>query len=214
MAQRAKRDIKTSVKAVQPKKTETSKVRGQSEAFTPAEVALIEHFLINSRCPLAMRDFALFRLAIDTMLRGSDLIRLTVGDLTPGNSRPEVLTSFWLKQKKTGAPIRCELTRKTCAALHTYLMRRECLDPKELLFGISDRQYRNIIKKLALMIRLDPRRYSGHSTRRTKSKEIYAQTKNLAAVRVLLGHKSLGATAAYLGIDQEDAAAIARSVEI
>lgn len=57
-------------------------------------------------------------------------------------------------------------------------------------------------------------RYGTHSMRRTKVAEIYRKTGNLRAVQLLLGHTKMDSTVRYLGVELEDALAIAESVEI
>ena len=47
--------------------------------------------------------------------------------------------------------------------------------------------------------------YSTHSVRKTKSSVIYDRTKNVDAVRKLLGQSSVTATSAYLGVTDESA---------
>ena len=56
--------------------------------------------------------------------------------------------------------------------------------------------------------------YSTHSVRKTKSSVIYDKTKNVDAVRRLLGQSSVTATSAYLGISDESALDLARSINI
>ena len=60
----------------------------------------------------------------------------------------------------------------------------------------------------------DTSRYAGHTTRRTPAVLIYQRTNNVAAVSRVLGHSSLRHTAAYLGIDDAAALAIARECEV
>lgn len=212
---RIKRSARISGNVGVPKPAEASKVVAQKRAFLPAEVALIEDLLTREGTTQALRDCTLFRVGVDTLLRASDLLRLTVGDVLPSPHGP-VVEEFTIRQKKTNQPVRCVLSEEGRAAVTAWLDAGAVarMHKDELLFAISDRQYRNIIKRLASMIKLNPANYSTHSVRRTKSKEIYAQTKNLGAVRVLLGHASLGATAAYLGIEQADAIEVAKSVKI
>ena len=50
--------------------------------------------------------------------------------------------------------------------------------------------------------------------RKTKASIVYDRTKNLEAVRMSLGHRSGEATSAYLGVDEADATALLRSIEI
>ena len=50
--------------------------------------------------------------------------------------------------------------------------------------------------------------------RRTKVAHIYCKTGNLRAVQLLLGHTKMDSTVLYLGVEMEDALAIAEAVEI
>ena len=61
---------------------------------------------------------------------------------------------------------------------------------------MSKVQYRNLVKKWVTAARLDPADYSSHSLRRTKAAIIYEKTKNIEAVRELLGQTSVAATSA------------------
>jgi site-specific recombinase XerD len=79
---------------------------------------------------------------------------------------------------------------------------------------LSHSQYTRLVKKWATYARLDPRDYSTHRLRRTKSSVVYEKTRNLAACRELLGHKSIGSTAAYLGVDQRQALDLAKKIEV
>ena len=60
----------------------------------------------------------------------------------------------------------------------------------------------------------DVSEYSTHSVRKTKSSVIYDRTKNVDAVRRLLGQSSVTATSAYLGISDESALDLARTINI
>jgi Phage integrase family len=51
--------------------------------------------------------------------------------------------------------------------------------------------------------------YGPHSLRRTKASIIYRATSNLRAVQILLGHTKIENTVRYLGVDVEDAPALA-----
>ncbi|HAS6233382.1 tyrosine-type recombinase/integrase [Vibrio alginolyticus] len=55
--------------------------------------------------------------------------------------------------------------------------------------------------------------YGTHSLRRTKATLIYANTKNLKAIQLLLGHAKLESTIEYLGVEIEDALRISESCE-
>ena len=61
---------------------------------------------------------------------------------------------------------------------------------------------------------LDPRLFGTLSRRRTKSTLIYRRTGNLRAVQLLLGHTKIESTVRYLGIEVDDALAIAEQVDV
>lgn len=56
--------------------------------------------------------------------------------------------------------------------------------------------------------------YGTHSLRRTKASIIYKATGNLRAVQMLLGHTKIENTLRYLGVEMEDALALAEATEI
>jgi integrase len=63
-------------------------------------------------------------------------------------------------------------------------------------------------------IGLDPSFFGTHSLRRTKATLIYRRTGNLRAVQLLLGHKKIESTVRYLGIEVDDALAIAEQIDV
>lgn len=79
---------------------------------------------------------------------------------------------------------------------------------------LTREQYANLVKRWSSLVRLDPTRHSTHSMRRSKSAAIYDATQNLAACQHLLGHKSIGSTAHYLGVDQRKALDLAKRSKI
>ena len=79
---------------------------------------------------------------------------------------------------------------------------------------LSTRQYARIVKRWIEEIGLERSAYGTHSVRRTKASLIYRRTKNLRAVQLLLGHTKLESTVRYLGVEVDDALAIAESTEI
>ena len=60
----------------------------------------------------------------------------------------------------------------------------------------------------------DTSNFSTHSMRKTKASVIYDKTKNVDAVRRLLGQSSVTATSAYLGVTDESALDLARQYSI
>ncbi len=75
-------------------------------------------------------DLALFNLAIDSKLRGCDLVALRVGDVARGE---HVLSRASVVQHTTGVPIRFELTEQTRDAVHAWI-KEAGLSPASYLF--------------------------------------------------------------------------------
>ena len=67
---------------------------------------------------------------------------------------------------------------------------------------------------MVTIIGLDPTLYGTHSLRRTKATLIYRRTGNLRAVQLLLGHTKIESTVRYLGVEVDDALAIAEQVDV
>jgi len=164
------------------------------------------------------RDLAMFNLAIDSKLRGCDVVSLRVEDVAPHGHTVDRVT---VRQKKTGQPVKFELTEQTREAIDYYLATAK-KKPGEFLFGgrrgrdrpITTRQYARLVSQWIASIGLDPRFFGTHSLRRTKATLIYRRTGNLRAVQLLLGHKKIESTVRYLGIEVDDALAIAEQVDV
>jgi hypothetical protein len=71
-----------------------------------------------------------------------------------------------------------------------------------------------LVRDWMTSIGLEPSAYGTHSMRRTKVAQIYRKTGNLRAVQLLLGNTKMDSTVRYLGVELEDALAIAEAVEI
>jgi integrase len=175
---------------------------------------------IRTRLQLAgkTRDLALFNLAIDSKLRGCDLVSLRVEDVAPHGYAVDRAT---VRQNKTKLPVRFEITEQTRQAIdeHVAATRKRAGD---LLFGgrrgkgrcLSTRQYARLLVEWIASIGLDPSLFGTHSLRRTKATLIYRRTGNLRAVQLLLGHTKVESTVRYLGIEVDDALAIAEQIDI
>src|SRR5260221_3813109 len=80
--------------------------------------------------------------------------------------------------------------------------------------GLSTRQYARLVGDWVRVIGLDPCMFGTHSLRRTKATLIYRRTGNLTAVQLLLGHSKIESTVRYLGIEVDDALAIAEQIDV
>jgi integrase len=80
--------------------------------------------------------------------------------------------------------------------------------------NMTTRQYARLVSEWIGGVGLDPRLFGTHSLRRTKATLIYRRTGNLRAVQLLLGHTKIESTVGYLGIEVDDALAIAEQVDV
>ena len=93
--------------------------------------------------------------------------------------------------------------------------RRLPLPEPALPWTTSDsEQYARLVSRWIAGIGLDTSFYGTHSLRRTKATLIYRRTANLRAVQLLLGHRKIESTVRYLGIEVDDALAIAEQVDV
>lgn len=181
---------------------------------------LKEIWAIRIRLQLSkqVRELAMFNLAIDSKLRGCDLVELHVRDISQGS---QVLQRAIVMQRKTHRPVQFEITEQTRDAVAAWITKAQ-LKSDQFLFPsrihdsphISTRQYAKIVDQWVLSIGLDSNSYGTHTMRRTKATLIYRRTKNLRAVQLLLGHLKLESTVRYLGIEVDDALVISEQTEV
>ena len=189
--------------------------RGQKRPFRPREI-----WAIRARLEMLdeIRNLALLNLAIDSKLRGCDLVRLKVSDVFSAGS---VRERAMVIQKKTSRPVQFEITKLTATSLVTHVQKSN-LSKLDFLFPsrngcsahLSTRQYHRIVDKWVEQIGLKVSDYGTHSLRRTKVAQLYRNTGNLRAVQLLLGHAKIESTIRYLGIELEDALQISEALEI
>ncbi|MGC1179434.1 MAG: tyrosine-type recombinase/integrase [Methyloceanibacter sp.] len=125
-----------------------------------------------------------------------------------------------VRQRKTGRSVRFEITEQRRQAIDDYLLQRSGGSSPYLFSGrgraghLTTRQYARLLAEWLAMIGLDPRFYGTHSLRRTKATLIYKKTGNLRAVQLLLGHTKIESTVRYLGIEVDDALAVAEQIDV
>jgi integrase len=106
------------------------------------------------------RDLALFNLAIDSKLRGCDLVAVRVDDVAPSGYAMDRAT---IRQKKTGRPVRFELTDQARMTIDEYL-KLTGRKSGQVLFagrgdgarGLTTRQYARLVQEWVASIGLDP----------------------------------------------------------
>ena len=134
------------------------------------------------------RDLAMFNLAIDSKLRGCDVVAIKVEDVAPHGYAIDRTT---VRQRKTGRPVRFELTEQTRQAIDDYIRVVNQKSGEHLFVGrrgegqcMSTRQYTRLVSEWIASIGLDPLKFGTHSLRRTKATLIYRRTGNLREVQL------------------------------
>ena len=188
---------------------------GAKRALKPQQVWAVRFWLDRAG---RVRDRALFEIAIDSKLRGCDVVKLKISDFVSGG---RVRSRAIVVQCKTGRPVQFELLEPARASILAWLeCRGGALDdyafPSRIDHEahISTRQYARLVDEWVTGIGLRAEDYGTHSLRRTKASLIYKRTGNLRAVQILLGHTKIESTVRYLGVDVEDALVLAEGFEI
>src|SRR5260221_6846486 len=165
------------------------KLLGQEPALKLKEIWAIR---IRLQLDHRVRELALFNLAIESKLRGCDLVGLRVHDVVHGS---RIVARAIVMQKKTERPVQFEISEQTRDAITAWITAAH-RKPEQFLFPsrisesphLSTRQYSRIVGSWVGSIGLDPAVYGTHSLRRTKPTLIYRRTKNLRAGQLLPRH--------------------------
>jgi site-specific recombinase XerC len=188
---------------------------GSKRPLRSRDIWAIRFFLDEHR---RIRDRALFDLAIDSKLRGCDLVGLKIGDVMNAGS---IRNRATIIQRKTGRPVQFEIMTEARRSLEAWLARRggctlDFVFPSRVNVGghLSTRQYARIVDEWVSTVGLDKREFGTHSMRRTKASIIYKSTGNLRAFQILLGHSNIQNTVRYLGVDVDDALTLSERTDI
>ena len=191
------------------------KLVGAKRALKPQQVWAIRFLLDREK---RVRDRALFDLAIDSKLRGCDVVKIKIGELVSGG---HVRSRAIVMQQKTGRPVQFEILEPARTTILAWLERRggaidDFAFPSRIDHAahISTRQYARLVDEWVIGIGLHAEDYGTHSLRRTKASIIYKRTGNLRAVQFLLGHTKIESTVRYLGVDVDDALTLAEGTEL
>lgn len=159
------------------------KIIGQRK---PLKVSHVWGIRIRLELENNVRDLALFNLALDSKLRGCDLVKLRVSDLAYGQS---VMSRAHVIQQKTNTPVQFEITKGTRESIQNWINKAK-LKSGDFLFKsrihksahITVRQYNRIFRNWIEKLGLDYSLYSTHSMRRTKAYLIYQKTNTAVTV--------------------------------
>lgn len=131
------------------------KTIGTKRPLTQKQISAIRFFLDREG---RLRDRALFDLAIDSKLRGCDLVKIKIEDLVAGE---EVRTRAIVVQQKTGRPVQFELRNDVHASLFAWLERRGGSTDEHAFPGrvdranhMSTRQYARLVDEWVTAIGL------------------------------------------------------------
>ena len=188
---------------------------GAKRALKQQQVWAIRFWLDQHR---RLRDRALFDFAIDSKLRGCDVVKVRIGDVVSGG---RVRDRAVVIKQKTKRPVQFELMDTARKTMRAWLERRggtlnDFVFPSrnDYMAHMSTRQYARLVHEWVVGIGLPAQDYGTHSLRRTKASIIYKATGNLRAVQILLGHAKIDSTVRYLGVDVEDALELAERTEV
>jgi site-specific recombinase XerC len=188
---------------------------GAKRPFKPRQVWATRFWLDRER---RVRDRAMFDLAIDSKLRGCDVVKVSIGDLV---SVSRIRSRAIVIQQKTSRPVQFELLELARGSILAWPERRgSTLDdfvfPNRIDHAdhIGTRQYARLVAEWVTGIGLRPEDYGTQSLRRTKASIIYKQTGNLRALQILFGHTKIESTVRYLSVDVEDALALVEGTEV
>jgi hypothetical protein len=143
---------------IQASAMEQGKVdRGKAAAATQTRLVDPDKLQIEGRA----RDLAMFNLATDSKLRGCDVVAIRVEDVAAGGYTADRAT---VRQRKTGRPVRFELSEQTRQAVDDYL-KATGKRPREYLFtgrrgpdrSMTTRQYARLVSEWIGSVGLDPR---------------------------------------------------------
>ena len=198
--------------------SDTSAAPFQGGAKLPLRPMHVWGIRVRLQVERRLRDLSLFDIALDSKLRGCDVVVLRIADLFAGGT-PR--TRGMIIQQKTGRPVQFEIAEQTRRSIGGWLERRngsssEWLFPSRLHPGehLSTRQYAQLLKQWVSIIGLEPSGYGTHSLRRTKVCLLYRKTGNLRACQLLLGHTKLESTVRYLGVEVDDGLQLSEALEL
>ena len=119
---------------------------------SPLKLKEIRAIRIRLQMAKNTRELALFNLAIDSKLRGCDLLKLKVGDVAQGS---RVSSRTMIMQQKTHGPVQFKITEQTSDALTNWISQAQ-LKSDDYLFPsrihesphFCTRQYARIVENL------------------------------------------------------------------
>ncbi|HYF91535.1 MAG TPA: site-specific integrase [Symbiobacteriaceae bacterium] len=156
-----------------------------------------------------LRDLCLFTLGINSGLRVSDLLNLTIGDVVDHQGKP--LDRITLREQKTGKAKSFPISTTAAKAIKEYLATRPSAGSADPLFlSRKGKGEGHLQRAQAYKIINDAARAVGitesigtHTLRKTFGYWAYKEGKDITLIQKLLNHTSPSVTLAYIGITQD-----------
>lgn len=200
------------------------KLVGGKTPLKPDEVQAIRVVLSQAGWP--PRDALMFAVAVDSSLRGHDLVRLRVADLMlTGKVRGQIVVEPSKTRDSSSARVSFELRPDTHELLERFVELEHLLETDFLFTStrqpkskprqhLTERAYAKLVHRWIASIGLSPEQYGTHSIRKVRAAYLYQQTGNIRACQVILGHKSIVTTQRYLGVEENEAMALSRQFAV
>ncbi|MDD3654917.1 MAG: site-specific integrase [Desulfotomaculaceae bacterium] len=153
----------------------------------------------------SVRNYALFTLGINSGLRISDLLKLTVADVL--DDRGKVKDRISLREKKTGKSKDFPLGKTAKKALAEHLL-TWAHKPEGYLFrskkggALTRQQAYNIINAAARAVGIREK-IGTHTLRKTFGYHAYQNGTDITVIQKLLNHSAPSVTLAYIGITRD-----------
>jgi site-specific recombinase XerD len=154
-----------------------------------------------------LRDYTLFVLGINSGLRVSDLLGLSVDDVI--DDRGKVVERITLREQKTGKAKDFPLSDNARKSINEYLDTREWTRDEPLF--ISRKGKGSLQRAQAWKVLNDAAEALGikekigtHTLRKTFAYHAYKQGKDITLIQKLLNHHTPATTLRYIGIAQDE----------
>lgn len=153
-----------------------------------------------------IRNYALFTLGINSGLRISDLLKLTVAEVI--DEKGKVKDRISIREKKTGKAKDFPLGKTAKRALSEHLL-TWVHKPDDYLFqskkggALTRQQAYNIINDTARAVGIQEK-IGTHTLRKTFGYHAYQNGTDITRIQKLLNHSAPSVTLAYIGITQEE----------
>ena len=153
-----------------------------------------------------LRDYCLFVVGINSGLRISDLLKLTVSDVIDGNKLKDRIR---LREKKTNKFKDFPLSDNAKSALKEYLKTRDYNENEPLFISRKNKgfllrqQAYKIINNVAKEVGIKEK-IGTHTLRKTFGYHAYNNGYDITLIQKLFNHSSPSVTLRYIGITQDE----------